>query len=467
MNRDQNRWLNRAADAADGAQAKGQQHLRHLLHVMARDQEPARTPWIRATTLGAGTGLVAGMTLTAVASAVAGYFARVVVTPVKERVEDLEVLAVVRGRDGDEVILPATPETVVDGVYGLYFDGGRSFARIGRITSFTPSDGTLARRVESVRSGELRSALRGWWSSVAHLTPQEAGFDAEDVVLDLPGGRAPAWFVPANNPDGPLAGKRIWGIMVHGRGGLRTEGIKALPAAAELGIDSLLIAYRNDGEAPPAADGKYGLGITEWRDVEVAIRYALDHGAKEVVLFGWSMGGAICLQAADRSPLSARVRGLVLTGPVIDWINVLASQAKALKIPETVGRLTRWLISNKAGRRVTGLAAPVDLKVLNWIDRADQLHVRTLILHSIDDPLVPYGPSRDLAQKNSMVTFVPFNQARHVKEWNHNPHRWESNVKQWLVELFTQPEPGQRPLGDEPPEGESLEDEPQPSPPAD
>lgn len=455
MNRDLKRALRRARDSSEWAQAKGERQVKALLRRVPRGPEP--TPWVRATALGAGTGLAAGMTLTAAASAVAGYFAHRVVTPVKERVEDLEVLAVVRGRDGgEEVILPATPETTVDGVYGLYFDGGHSFARIGEITSFTPRDGTLARRVESVSSGDLRTAVRGWWSSVVYLNPHEAGFDAEDVVVDLPGGRAPAWYVPAKNPEGPLAGRNVWGIMIHGRGGRRTECIKALPLAKELGIDSLLMSYRNDGEAPAAPDGKYGLGITEWEDVEAGVRYALEHGAQEVVLFGWSMGGAICLQAADLSPLATHVRGLVLTGPVIDWIDVLASQARALKIPEPVGRLTRWFISNRAGRRVTGLASPVDLKALNWIDRSDQLHMRTLILHSIDDKLVPYGPSRDLAQKNARVSFVPFTNARHVKEWNHRPQRWEKYVSRWLVELLTRPEPGQRPAEDEPADHEDA-----------
>lgn len=454
MIRYQDGTLTRAAAAAQWAKRGSSKTLWTPRQFHSPEEESSPTPWFRATVLGVGTGMAVGMAMTAAVSAAAGYFARMVVTPVKEHAEDLEILATVRGRDADEVILPATAETMVDGHYGLFFDGGRSFARIGNISSYTPRDGTLARRVESVNTGDLRSAVRGWWSSVVYLSPEEAGFEAEEVVLELPGGRAPAWFVPGNTREGPLAGRNIWGIMVHGRGGRRTEGIKALPAAADLGINSLLISYRNDGEAPPAPDGKYGLGITEWEDVEVAIRYALDHGASEVVLFGWSMGGAICLQAADRSPLTARVRGLVLTGPVIDWINVLASQAKALKVPTAVGRLTRWLISNKAGRRLTGLAAPVDLKALNWTDRADQLHVRTLILHSIDDPLVPYGPSRDLAQKNPMVTFVPFNKARHVKEWNHDPRRWDDSVKQWLIELFNQPEPGLRRLRDEPREAE-------------
>ncbi|WP_022872535.1 alpha/beta hydrolase family protein [Nesterenkonia alba] len=435
------RSLRRAGDLAELGQVQAGRQAQNVIRRIRREPEP--TPWVRAAASGAVVGLGAGLTLTAVASAVAGYFARVVVTPVKERVENLEILAVVSGSDGDEVILPATDETVVDGTYGLYFHGGQGFARIGDITSFSPRDGTLARRIEYVTGGDLRTAVRGWWSSVTYQSPADLGLEFDDVLIDLPGGPAPAWHVPPADSTGPLARQGIWAIMVHGRGGARTEGLKALGAAQRLGIDSLLISYRNDGEAPPAPDGRYGLGITEWEDVEAAIRYALEQGAEDIVLFGWSMGGAIALQTVDRSPLSARVRGLVLTGPVIDWIDVLAYQARALRIPEPVGRMTRWFISHRAGRRVTGLASPVDLKVLNWISRSEQLRHRTLILHSIDDDVVPYGPSRDLAEMNERVTFVPFTRAKHVKEWNHKPERWDEHVEQWMVDLFAAPAPGQ------------------------
>lgn len=435
--------LERAAAQAERYQARAK---RLTLKALRRGRtEPEPTPWIRASALGATVGLGAGLTLTAAASALAGYFARVVVTPVKERVEDLEILAVVKGPDGDEVILPATPHTAVDGHYGLFFNGGRGFARIGRITSFTPRDGTLARRVERVTGGELRSAVRGWWSATPYLTPQDAGFEAEEVLIELPDGPAPAWHVPAADSSGPLAGKNVWGVMVHGRGGRRTEGIRALRAARELGMDSLLISYRNDGEAPPTPDGRYGLGITEWPDVEAAVQYALDHGAEDIVLFGWSMGGAISLQAVDQSPLAAKVRGLVLTGPVIDWIDVLSHHARALHLPEPVGRLTRWFISHRAGRRVTGLASPLDLRMMNWIDRAEQLRHRTIILHSIDDEVVPYGPSRHLAEISDLVSFVPFTRAKHVKEWNHKPERWDAKVIEWVTELFAAEVPGGRP----------------------
>lgn len=405
------------------------------------ETEP-QTPWVRSVASGAGVGLAAGMTLTASASAVAAYLARVVVTPVHEKRADVEILAVIQTSHGQEVVLTSTPETIVSGTYGLHFDAGRGLARVGEVTALEPKHGTVTRRVEEVVDGDLRAARRGWISSGFHRDPGQAGFEVQEVTVDTPVGEAPAWFVPASDPQAPLAGRNIWAIMVHGRAGTRVEGIKALPAAQQLGLDSLLISYRNDGEAPAAPDGRYGLGMTEWEDVEAAVRYALDHGAEDVLLFGWSMGGAICLQAADRSQLAPAVRGLVLTGPVIDWIDVLAHQARVNRVPESVGKLSRWLLSHPRGRRVTGLASPLDLKAMNWIDRAEQLHTRTLILHSQDDETVPHGPGRDLAEKNGLVCFEPFTQARHVKEWNHDPERWNGRVTSWVTDLFSEAEPG-------------------------
>ncbi|NDK30414.1 alpha/beta hydrolase family protein [Nesterenkonia haasae] len=437
------RTWKRTVDAAELAQVITDRKVRQLLRGVRREPEP--TPWIRAALLGAGTGLAVGTALAGIMSSASAYLARVVVTPVHDETEDLEVLAVIEDSDGLQVILPVTADTVVEGTYGLHFDRGSSVAQIGEITSLEPKHGTVTRRVLGVNGGDLRKTRSAFISSALYRNPAEAGFDYSEVTLNLPVGEAPAWYVPNHNPKGPLAGKNVWGVMVHGRTGTRVEGIKALNTARRLGMESLLVSYRNDGVAPAGPDGLYGLGGTEWEDVEVAVQYALDHGAGDVVLFGWSMGGAVALQTADQSPLSPRIRGMVLTGPVIDWIDVLSHQARARRVPEPVGKLAQWLLSNDAGRTVTGLAAPLDLKALNWIARSDQLHTRSLILHSVDDEVVPYQPSRELAERNRLVSFVPFHRARHVKEWNCDPERWESAVYEWATDLFSAPLPGQSP----------------------
>ncbi|NYE94086.1 pimeloyl-ACP methyl ester carboxylesterase [Psychromicrobium silvestre] len=395
---------------------------------MAAPRARKYSAWLSWLALGAAAGAGAASIAAAGSSALAGYFARKVVTPEKEQPEDLPILAVLREGEELHIVFPATEETIVDGLYGLTFDEGRGNARIGAIRSYVPREGTVSRVVEEVVSGDLQHAIRGKWTGAVFQSPAEIGLAAEDVVINLPVGPAPAWLIrPAQQS------LSSWAIMVHGRGARRTEGLRAVRTARELGLTSLLMSYRNDGDAPDAEDGRYGLGFTEWRDVEAAIEFALSHGAKDVVLFGYSMGGAVSLQTVDRSRYRREVLALVLDAPVINWIDVLAHQAELNRIPAPIGRYGQLMLSHPLGRRVTGLAAPVDLKSLDWVSRAEELRTPTLILHSKDDDFVPYGPSVELAKRNpELVTFVEFSQAAHTREWNVDPEHWDEVVKAWL-----------------------------------
>jgi uncharacterized protein len=386
-----------------------------------------------------GGGALAGLLATG-SSALALYFARRVITPVRQRVADQEVLAVLRDGDAMQVILAATPETTVDGVYGFFFDGGKGHARIGRIVSYAPADGTVLREVEAVYAGDFDTARRGWWSGALYPDPDAAGIAAEDVLIPVNGGQAPAWLVPAEGA------AKTWAIMVHGRGATRQEALRAVGPARELGLTSLLVSYRNDGLAPSADDGRYGLGSTEWHDVEAAIDYALENGAEEIVLFGWSMGGAICLQTADLSRHRHLIRAMVLDAPVINWVNVLAHHAQLNRIPSLVGRYGQLMLGHPLGRRLTGLSAPVDLKAMDWVARAVEVRTPTLIIHSVDDEYVPFEPSALLAERNpDMVTFEAFSGARHTKEWNVDPEHWENLITAWLrTRLAPRTNPGQR-----------------------
>ena len=242
-------------------------------------------------------GTIAGL-LAAGSSALALYFARRVITPAAARHEDQEVLAVIRGGKGQQVILAATPDSHHGRRLRPVLRRRQGHARIGRIVSYSPAERTVLREVEAVYSGDLSAARRG-------MVERR---DLPGSGRDRPGGRGRGHRGGRRDGAG-LAdpGRSVGCIAGLGDHGPRTRRDPAGRAAgsphrhASWGMASLLISYRNDGLAPSAPDGRYGLGSTEWRDVEAAIEYALDHGAAGVVLFGWSMGGAICLQTADLS----------------------------------------------------------------------------------------------------------------------------------------------------------------------
>ena len=373
--------------------------------------------------LAVGAGSV-GIGLAALVAAVslASYVARVVITPPRKREEDILVLGVT----ADTITLSVTKDSLVRGNYGFWFAGDTGYARFGEILSTTEEQ--VIRRLLGVDRGDLAIARRGRLGGAFYLDPRELGYAVEDVSIETPLGLAPAWLIPASKPTDD------WVIQVHGRGVIRTECIRAVPVFHEAGYTSLLISYRNDGLAPDSEDRRYALGGTEWRDVEAAIEFALGRGAKSITLMGWSMGGATSLQASIRSKHRSALKGLVLESPVVDWRSVLDFQAAAMKVPYLIRLGALAILGSRWGRIFTGQSQPIDLDSLNLVERAHELNLPTLLLHSADDGYVPVDASRSLAVlRPDLVTYEEFTEARHAKLWNYDPERFNATIRNWLA----------------------------------
>ena len=381
----------------------------------------------------AAAGVAAAVLSAAGTVGAATYLARRLLTPDRLRPDDTQILGI---EDGS-VTLGLTPETEQPGRYGLWFGGGQGHARVGAVLDVDHELGRVRRVLEGVDVGELCVGPARWNQYYYAGNPQDAlGLSSRDVQIDSELGMLTAWEVPADTleavADGDVGGR--WAVLVHGRGAEREECLRAVPVIHDLGFTVLIPMYRNDIGAPSSPDGRYSLGLSEWRDCEAALLYAVDAGAREIVLFGWSMGGAIILQALDRSWLSDRVKAVVLDSPVIDWADVLRHHGALHKIPGPIGSLSRSLIGLSWARRLVGVHEPIDVALTNWENRADELKHRTLIIHSLDDEFVPAGPSISLAARRpDLVRLEPWQQARHTKEWNVDPQRWDAVVRDFLT----------------------------------
>ncbi|MDO5740098.1 MAG: alpha/beta fold hydrolase [Ornithinimicrobium sp.] len=377
----------------------------------------------------------------AVSMGTATYFAHRIITPEHEKKDDTTIVSV--DEAAGTVTLRANAWTTAPGRYGLWLDHGAGHARLGAVVQQTLAEGaatheggrsgrkaTVTREVLGVDVGELAPGSARWNKYFYCGTPGSAlGLDYEDVVVTSDVGDLPTWRVPGD----PEADRGDWAILVHGRSAQREETLRALPVLHRLGFTSLVPMYRNDIGAPPSADGRYSLGLSEWRDIDAAMRYALAHGARRLVIVGWSMGGAVVLQALNRSDVAHRVHRVVLNGPVIDWGSVLAHQADLHFIPRPVDHLARSLLRSKASRYLLRIAEPVDVAATNWVDRADEVSHRIFIIHSATDDTVPFGPSQDLARRRpGMVHTFVWPHARHCQEWNTNSSLWEDLVASFL-----------------------------------
>ncbi|MFF6955866.1 prolyl oligopeptidase family serine peptidase [Streptomyces sp. NPDC008317] len=318
----------------------------------------------------------------------------------------------------DQVVLTRTLSSARPGVWGL--TGDDLHAAVGDVLDLTPY--SVTRRLLSVQHGALTPGAR------VRLTPQACagdpgsalGLDHTEVLLRGELGPLPAWFVPG--------ARDTWVIAVHGLGATREHPLNVATALHAHGLPQLLLAYRNDPGAPASPDGIGHLGATEWRDLDTAMRYAVEYGAQRLVLFGWSTGATMALHALAGSPVRDRVSGLVLDSPVLDWEATVRAAAESNGVPDALMPLAVRAAEGRTGLLPEPVAAAAD---------PARLTVPTLLVHGPGDTLAPWAASRELAAlRADLVTLHTVPDAPHAAMWNVNPADYEETLRRFLTPLM-------------------------------
>lgn len=348
--------------------------------------------------------------------------------PTTERRFDLTIRDVDCSGERPILILDRTPRTTARGDYCLILENG-GWVRLA-IEVEHRGPGLVGREVVGESGPTVGAGQRASWSGIYFQSPADAGLNATDVSVQTDVGPAPAWLVTSDDPT-----PTTWAIHIHGLGSTRAGTLRGVQVASETGLTSLVVTYRNDHEGPSVGIGRSELGAAEVDDVRAAVTYARENGARSVILFGWSMGGAIALQLAADPELRGVIDGLVLDSPVLDWVATLQANCARSGLPAWTGALaTPWLEFGPLARLI-GLANPVELGSFDWIVRGNELTVPTLILHGVEDMSSPFALATRLrGLRPDTVTLERF-EADHTMSWNSDRERWRTAVCSWLKTL--------------------------------
>lgn len=325
-----------------------------------------------------------------------------------------DLQAEVEGLPPGQIVLTRNEDSQRPGVYGLEWTGGHAI--VGAIVD--ESADTVTRRIQDAH-GYLTTGMDVGVEPDVYIGDPQQALGIPFAEVDIPGelGPMPAWSIPGHS--------HTWAIVVHGINGTPQVGLRMVSTLHRAGLPALLITYREDLGAPPSPDGFHHMGLTEWRDLQAAARYALAHGARRLVLAGYSMGGAIVAQFMERSSLASRVAGLVFDAPALDWRRVLEFNATKKGFPSFAALPLEWAI---------GARIDADWDSLDALQHPESFHLPILLFHGDDDKVVPISTSEDLAAElPHWVTYYRVPHAGHTESWNVAPSLYQHRLRRFLA----------------------------------
>jgi len=374
-------------------------------------------------------GLVVLIGLTAVAYAGGGwYFANEIHAGALDAEERRESLALdpnarIASVGGGTITLAPIgdeppPELEAPGLWGLrWADGygqlgdivGRAGAAIERSFSILqgdPPDPDTPAEIDARAFPDLRTA----------------GVRARDVSVQGPLGRYPAWFVPGE--------RKTWVVVVHGNSMSRLDNVRILPALRDAGYPTLTITYRNDVGAPQDPSGLLQYGLSEWKDLEAGVGYAIGRGSAGVVLMGVSMGGGVIAAFLERSDLAEQVRALVLDAPMLDFSATIDDNASRARLPVIGTPLPPGLAAT--AKLIARLRWHVEWGELDYLEHPSTFSMPTLVFHGTRDDVVPIATSDELKRLVPEIQLVRCPAAGHIECWNVDPTAYESKMISFL-----------------------------------
>jgi uncharacterized protein len=324
--------------------------------------------------------------------------------------EPMQIAAIGGGR----VVLPRSSETERDGVWGL-----RSTTAYGQVGDVIRVDEAEVERTLRTLTGSFDVGDLVTLDVDAFPEDPEVahgiGFEAPRVPGEL--GPQPAWVIEGR--------RASWIVFAHGEGTDRqTQALRMIPTLVEQGFPIMVVTYRNDVGAPPSPDGLRRWGLDEWRDIDAALVAAQRQGAEGFIMYGHDLGAEVISMFLHESEYAGMVQAVVLDSPVFDLERLVDDHSAA---PAAIAQIGQQLAAVRFG---------VEWRYLDQISRADEFDVPFLLLHGVDDGVVPFSSSEEFAAlRPDIAELARFEQGGHGDLWNIDPLRYEAVVTDFLTRV--------------------------------
>jgi uncharacterized protein len=234
-------------------------------------------------------------------------------------------------------------------------------------------------------------------------TPADLGLDFEKIKCVIPGKPAiTGWYLNQENTQKTL-------LYCHGNAGNLSTHLDHIAAIYKTGVNVFIFDYQGFGETPgkPTEANTYKDALTAYEYLTQVKKIT----PKNIILYGHSLGGAIASKIATK----VETKGLILEGTFTD-INELGAELYPYLPVKKLSKVNYNSIKN-----IKSITVPI------------------LIIHSIDDEVIPYKYGQELFKAAPEPKSFLEVEGRHDETYIVSRYKYRDGISAFINSLWLEP----------------------------